>query len=103
MEEDAVHDLPAVGAQAETDVGQPDGREGSGQLLDPANALEGFEPIPPLFFLPSTDRQDERVEQQVRGGQAVFLRANLVDAGRDLELRLRRARHTALVNAAADE
>ena len=72
VEEHGVEDVARRGVEPERHVGQPHNGEHSGQLaLDAAGALEGLDAVTPALLHACRQGQHQRVEDEVRGLEAV--------------------------------
>ena len=87
MKEDAVEDLSGSRVEAEGHVGETEHGGDAGQvLLDQSDALDGLDPVAARLLHPSRQRERQRVEHEVFGGEAIALDGQVVDGGGGTEL-----------------
>ncbi len=104
VEEDRVEHLPGRGVEAERDVGEPEHGVDAGELrLDPADALDGLDAVPPTLLHPGREGKGERVEEEVARAQSVPLDRDVVDRLGGTELPVGGAGLTLGVDAGADD
>ena len=104
VEEDRVEDLSGGRVEAERHVGQAEDGVDAGQLgLDPADALDGLDAVPPALLHAGGQGEGQGVEQEVLGAQPVALDGDVVDGRGRPHLPVGRAGLTLLVDAGADD
>ena len=101
---DRVEHLAGGRVEAEGHVGEPeDGGDARQLRLDGADALQRLDPVLAALLHARGQRQGERVEEEVLGGQAVALHRDVADVAGGAQLPLGRAGLALLVDAGADD
>ena len=104
VQEDAVQHVPGGGLQSERHVRQPEHGVRAGKLgLDAPDGLDRLHRVAAEVVVAGRERERERVEDQVGRFQAVALDGDVVDAARDPQLPVGRARLPFLVDGQADD
>ncbi len=103
VQEHGVEHRACLGLESEAHVRHPEDGEHSRQLApdqaDPFDRLDGR--VDPLGIA-GREREGERVEQQVLGGEAELAGGDVVNASRDLQLPLARRGHPLLIDRERD-
>ena len=104
VQEHRVEHLAGGGVQAEGHVGEPEDGRDAGQLaLDAPDALDRLDSVLAALLHACRQRQGQRVEEQVLGGEAVALHGDVADVAGGAHLPLRRSGLTLLVDARAHD
>ena len=104
VQKDRVERLAGRGIEPEGDVGQPeDGRDPRQLLLDPADRLEGLDPVAPALLHPGRQGQRQGIEDQVLCLEAIAGDGDVPDGPGGAHLPVGRACLTLLVDAGAHD
>ena len=104
VEKHRIQDLPRRRVQAEGDVRQAEDDLAFGHRpRDLLDRVQGIEAEPAVVLVAGADRKGQRVEQQIRGRQAVLVAGEIVKPAGDGELVLDVLRHARLVDRQCDD